>query len=348
MTDSPPESAKPEDPFPDLTPLPAPLGQDAAAVPAAAEQPSPSSPTPAAHATPAADEDVSGIWASVVPRDAASEKKPAPHITGLATEGYHAQYVHTPPGPPPPAVDLNDLDPFAPTQNTLGSTVRRESRLELMDNSESDKEGSSPTDAAGLELAQARQGHNRVPSGGFSFGNMFRSLNSTPSKDRPTSPSASDPPRGSPSPAPAPAAADPQGASTSSAGYATASSGPGQPGPSGLAKPLASIASVFRSSARPSPATSGEGTPQPGSSPPREKGGSFLTAIAGAAAAGKGKERAREPEKSEDFDEKRPEGAHAGRGRRKGRSDEPTFDFNRFLEQMRSRSADPIAKYLRS
>lgn len=27
---------------------------------------------------------------------------------------------------------------------------------------------------------------------------------------------------------------------------------------------------------------------------------------------------------------------------------EALFDFNKFLEQMRSRSADPIAKYLRS
>ena len=28
--------------------------------------------------------------------------------------------------------------------------------------------------------------------------------------------------------------------------------------------------------------------------------------------------------------------------------EEAQFDFNKFLEQMRSRSADPIAKYLRS
>jgi hypothetical protein len=73
-----------------------------------------------------------------------------------------------------------------------------------------------------------------------------------------------------------------------------------------------------------------------------------MTAIVGAG--GKGKEKERERLTSpgaEEYNEKREEGE---REKGKGKEDkpEPVFDFNRFLEQMRMRSADPIAKYLRS
>ncbi|SGY44678.1 BQ5605_C001g00189 [Microbotryum silenes-dioicae] len=82
-----------------------------------------------------------------------------------------------------------------------------------------------------------------------------------------------------------------------------------------MSKPLASIASVFRSSPsnfRPS-SSSGLAPPPP---PPSEMSS---------------KKR-----------EKAPEAAPTTS------LPEPQFDFNKFLEQMRSRSADPIAKYLRS
>lgn len=288
-------------------------------------------------------EDVNDIWASVPRREGTAEGNSAG-----AAGGYHPGYTHTPPAP---AVDLNDLDPFAPIQGTLGSTVRRESRLELMDNSESDKETNSPTETERLRHEQEeRLGHGQptASGSGFSLGNMLRSLSGTPNKDRPASASTPPPP---PLPLPDVGTAEPAKASTSNDPQSSVSSSPAQPGPSGLAKPLASIASVFRASARPSPAGSDRGSPQPGSSPPREKGGLFA-AIAGAganAASAKGKEREREPlEKADELDEKRSEEPLGEKGQRKGRGDEPVFDFNRFLEQMRSRSADPIAKYLRS
>lgn len=323
--------------FPDLSPLAASLGDEVGVTA--------STPTTATTAMQDPD-DVSGIWASVPAGPPSTEK--SEH--GVSAEGYHAGYLHTPPAPPPPpsqstAVDLHDLDPFAPVQGTLGSTVRRESRLEVLADSESDKEeGNSRQEPAGSQDAHERLGHGASPSGGsgFSFGSMLRSLSGTPTRDRPQS--SSSPP---PLPLPDVGTAEPAKASASATTDTVPTTSPAQPGPSGLAKPLASIASVFRSSARPSPAPSGEGTPQPASSPSREKGG-FLTAIAGAAASSKGKERERETEKVDDEDEKRAEGGTAEKGRRKTRPDEPVFDFNRFLEQMRSRSADPIAKYLRS
>ena len=323
--------------FPDLSPLAVSLGDEVGVTA--------STPTTATTTVQDPDDDVSGIWASVPAQPPVTEK--SEH--GVSAEGYHAGYLHTPPAPPPPsqstAVDLHDLDPFAPVQGTLGSTVRRESRLEVLADSESDKEeGNNRKEPAGSQDTHERLGHGASPSGGsgFSFGSMLRSLSGTPTRDRPQS--SSSPP---PLPLPDVGTAEPAKASASGTADAAPIHSPAQPGPSGLAKPLASIASVFRSSARPSPAPSGEGTPQPGSSPSREKGG-FLTAIAGAAASSKGKERERETEKVDNEDEKRAEGAIAEKGRRRARPDEPVFDFNRFLEQMRSRPADPIAKYLRS
>lgn len=323
------------DAFPDLSPLAASLGDE---IGVTASTPTTAATTAALQET----DDVNGIWADVPARAPSTEKSEY----GVSADGYHAGYLHTPPPPShSKAADLHDLDPFAPVQGTLGSMVRRESRLEVLADSESDQEeGHTRNEPAGAQEAHERLGHGASPSGGsgFSFGSMLRSLSGTPTRDRPQ-PSSSPPPL----PLPDVGTAEPAKASASGTADISPTNSPAQPGPSGLAKPLASIASVFRSSARPSPAPSGEGTPQSGTSPSREKGG-FLTAIAGAAANSKGKERERETEKVDDEDEKRAEGAIAEKGKRRTRPDEPVFDFNRFLEQMRSRSADPIAKYLRS
>ncbi|BGP16072.1 hypothetical protein JCM10213_006792 [Rhodosporidiobolus nylandii] len=338
--------------FPDLSPLAATF---------------PSSPPPA-------DDDehnLADIWASV-PSNA-----PAPHTT-VSTSGYHAAYSVPPPAPPPPAgpVNLDDLDPFAPASSqaerggdasygtasalgkraTLGSVVGQSSRLELIENSESD--GGSPTENKDMQQEQASkatgqeafgQGHKRDGSGGFFFRDLFRSVSGTPSKEQQVAARSADTPP--PLPLPSPAAAHPHRPSTPPA--SSSSSAPLPPrtapqtpsGPSTLAKPFTSIASVFRSTPKNSaPSSSAGSTPQPGSSPVlREKGG-FMTAIAGSGAAVKGKGKASMDEGDQrEYDEKRD-----GKGKEREQRPEPVFDFNRFLEQMRMRSADPIAKYLRS
>ncbi|GAA6056714.1 hypothetical protein JCM3770_006481 [Rhodotorula araucariae] len=265
-----------------------------------------------------------------------------------STSGYHAGYLAPPPAALPPPVDLRDLDPFAPAPGTLGSTVRRGSRLELLDNSESEQ--GSPTEDRRFreeERASAEDvGRGQpAPSSGFSFGNVFRSISGTPNRDeRPHAAPASPLPH---SPAGAVQGALPDQPSTPSTS-ATHSAPQTPSGPSSLAKPLASIASVFRSTGRSSTSSSTAGTPQPGSSPQRDQGG-FMTAIIGSGAA-KGKEKekvspaAAEQEKGEVVDEK----GDKGKERQRAEASEPVFDFNKFLEQMRMRSADPIAKYLRS
>lgn len=85
----------------------------------------------------------------------------------------------------------------------------------------------------------------------------------------------------------------------------------------GISNPLASISSIFRS-ARSSP------IPSPSHSSMLKKGRPLSTDSDSA----KGKSREKDAEKEP--------------------LAEIPFDFNKFLEQMRSRSAEPIAKYLRS
>ncbi|BGP32017.1 hypothetical protein JCM10296v2_003796 [Rhodotorula toruloides] len=282
----------------------------------------------------------SDIWATL-PSTSRALKEP---IQDVSTPGYHASYAVPAPAPPPPPVDLHDLDPFAPAQGTLGSTVRRESRLELIENSESE-EGSPVEDRRMRDQQELGKGQQAQGQGSasFSFGNMLRSFSGTPTKEREKA--APTQPRPEPS-------AGHSSASTSSPATPSQSStshpAPQTPsGPSPLAKPLASIAYVFRSSNRPSPSSSTTGTPQPGSSPQREKG-TVIAAIAGSGAAkGKEKEKHVEEEKADQADEKAAMRQAGGDGRGRER-EEPVFDFNKFLEQMRSRSADPIAKYLRS
>ncbi|BGP39974.1 hypothetical protein JCM10450v2_003954 [Rhodotorula kratochvilovae] len=297
-------------------------------------------------APPPADNDAAdpaSIWASMPSSST---------VQAVSTSGYHAGYLAPAPAAPPPAVDLRDLDPFAPAPGTLGSTVRRGSRLELMDNSES--EHGSPTEDRRFRDEQRSTpepvGKGLPPSStsssGFSFGNVFRSISGTPTREQRDLTPAPVPPLPLP-PAAAIEAALPDQPSTPST--STTHSAPQTPsGPSSLAKPLASIASVFRSTGRSSASSSTAGTPQPGSSPQRDKGG-FMTAIVGSGAA-KGKEREKassagaEHEKGAVLDEK----ADKGKERDRAEPSEPVFDFNKFLEQMRMRSADPIAKYLRS
>lgn len=329
MEHSPVPPQQPQQPFPDLSEL------------ADSFNSAPSSSAPPPPAT-TDDSDPASIWATV------SSAKPSNPAGGTSTSGYHASYLTPAPAPPPHDL-LADLDPLY--QGTLGSTVRRGSRLEVLDNSES--ESGSPTDDRRLADEQSRAAAqlgagpppaSSAASSGFSFGSVLRSISGTPARDR-TAASTPPPPQ-------------PRDASTSSTTArprrpstppsAAPPSAPQTPsGPSGLAKPLASIASVFRSTGRTSASSSSTSTPQPGSSPQREKG-SFMTAIVGAGGAkGKDKERAPPPEseqeKGGELDEK-----GDGKGKERAQLPEPVFDFNKFLEQMRSRTADPIAKYLRS
>lgn len=317
------EADKPADPpdFPDLAPLAASLD--------AQIQPTPDSPNP------------SDIWATLP----SASKPPDEPTLSVSKPGYDAS--HAVPAPPP-SFDLHDLDPFAPTQGTIGSTVRRDSRLEVIENSESDEgspvEDRRMRDQQELGKGQQAQGQGATP---FSFGNILRSFSGTPTKEREDAPPSQ--------PHPEPSAGHPIASTSSSATPpppqpSTSRSAPQTPsGPSPLAKPLASIASVFRSSNRPSPSSSNTTTPQPGSSPQREKG-TFIAAIAGSGAASKGKEKEKhvDEEKADQVDEKAALRQSDGHGSSSKEREEPVFDFNKFLEQMRSRSADPIAKYLRS
>ncbi|GAA6021439.1 hypothetical protein JCM10207_004734 [Rhodosporidiobolus poonsookiae] len=328
-------------PFPDLSPLAASFDSSTASTADAPQPPADEGGNPA------------DIWASV------PSSNPARTVQA---DGYHATYSQS----PPPPVNLDDLDPFATPppssdtlnsvwgqaqtvgrRETLGSGVKQGTLLQLMGDSESD--GGSPTDGKEFSTEQGKKGaaelgHRREGSGNF-FSNVFRSISGTPNRE-PQGGASTPPPLPSPGTS-APATPQPP---SSSAHPHPAEAAPQTPsGPSTLAKPFTSIASVFRSTPKPSPASTANSTPQPGSSPNREKG-AFMTAIAGAG--GKGKEKAHPPlphggdgEKAHEYDEKR--GGEAGKGKER-QKDEPVFDFNRFLEQMRSRSADPIAKYLRS
>ncbi|ORY92652.1 hypothetical protein BCR35DRAFT_298132 [Leucosporidium creatinivorum] len=105
-----------------------------------------------------------------------------------------------------------------------------------------------------------------------------------------------------------------------------------------LPKPLASIASVFRSPLA-SRTSSPSSTPL-GTSPTNSRGGD--PARVGGAGSGREKEGG-----SSRMEKGGAGGSREGKERQK-QDEEAQFDFNRFLEQMRSRSADPIAKYLRS
>lgn len=97
---------------------------------------------------------------------------------------------------------------------------------------------------------------------------------------------------------------------------------------SSISNPLTTFASAFRS------ATSSRASSQAGTPPPRPQTSNLDSGNKNKESS-RGKEKVVEKEKGNDNQETEVEF-------------EATFDFNKFLEQMRLRSADPIAKYLRS
>lgn len=288
--------------------------------------------------------DSSDIWATV---------------PSTSTAGYNPTYLSTPPptlSPQPTSTGgLDEFDPYSPSSSslqqlshsqksstaTLGSGVRKNSKLVLID---SDEEHSDHDDEeeqrlkAEKELLDSHErekeqerlqrGKERGETTGWSVGNMFKSLSSSstsPSTSRPSTPNQ-------PSPL----------TRTNSSSF-TSTPPPPQTNQSSasspvLSKPFSSIASVFRST--PPPATS----QPPLQSRPTSSSSSLLSAIAG-----KGKQRESDPatSTSEQFDEKSQSNSPSTSSSKRRRPP-PTFDFNLFLTQMRSRPADPIAKYLRS
>ncbi|GAA5860529.1 hypothetical protein JCM1840_000287 [Sporobolomyces johnsonii] len=330
--------------------------------------------------------DPTDIWATV-PSAASSSQSGYRASYAIPPPAAPPPFAPSSSSGPSASLNLDDLDPFSPTSSqpfafaqsnnptatpspdafsqimgktapaarsqTLGSVVKKDSRLIVIDNSDSDQgdEASTPTE----EKGQAELGKAGLPGGsggggggGFSFGGMFRSISGTPSKGKDAQRDGPPAAAGSDSRPSTPTRPPPPGPSSIPIPSAPSSSSV----PSPFSNPLASIASVFR----PSPASSASGTPQPGSSPTQREKGAFITAIAGSgaaagASAAKGKEKEKEAEVTS---EKEPgEGENADGLAEKGarppqKKDEPAFDFNKFLEQMRTRSADPIAKYLRS
>ncbi|GAA5960734.1 hypothetical protein JCM3765_007309 [Sporobolomyces pararoseus] len=293
--------------------------------------------------------------------------------------GYHPAYLSNPPTTPSSgesSTAIDEFDPFGPTTTSssssssqppaasttttlLGTGVRKNSKLVLIDTDseeeEEDEEGLNGQGESELELRnrlerQALELHERDKQlkrqqqdsrgggggggGGFGFvGNMFKTLSSaatSPTSSRPSTPVAPLP-RVSSRPPP------PSQAEEISTG-------------SPLGKPFASIASVFRSN----PSTSTFSTTQPQQHQQQQYPTTTSSLIS--AIAGKGKEKL-QPEitnekqtpsttttNSQPTKKKR----RRRKRQRQDRRPSPNFDFNKFLEQMRSRSADPIAKYLRS
>lgn len=269
---------------------------------------------------------------------------------------------------PLPAHMLADLDPYAPSATsstannatTLGSTVASGSLLELLPSDDEDERPSvdreegapSQSNAAppqakrdhaptGLGLSSPSSSGRRAASGtGNSFlGGMFRSIsgqgagNATAASGSNTG-SGSNPVQSSSSPLSKAAEAgthddekqehsipQQQRSGPPSAFASTVRSS--SAGLSIATKPLASIANVFKSATSSSNPNSRPSTPEKQShSQLSEKSPS--TAATGPATRRAGKEKMKEDDR------------------------EALFDFNKFLEQMRSRSADPVAKYLRS
>lgn len=222
---------------------------------------------------------------------------------------------------------------------TLGATVQENSKLELISDDEDSAEeegtkpstevestrsgGSSPiSPLKGLMggIGRARNGiSGPTGSGGATtgfLGSMFRSGSGqgTSSTDIPVQEEKQE--VSSEKPLPKPSTSSSLGgtrvavASTSSTPIHDAHAR--SPATGGLLNPLASISSIFRSAA-----SSQNSSPTPNN-----------RTIA-AEITEKGKERMSERDRVEE-------------------REEVLFDFNKFLEQMRSRPADPIAKYLRS
>ncbi|KAK4046200.1 hypothetical protein OIV83_006275 [Microbotryomycetes sp. JL201] len=277
-----------------------------------------------------------------------------------AAAGVLSAVAHALPSQDKPYID--DLDPFsaktdsgAPQSGynpdymtTLGSVVNSTARLEILPNSDDSDEGSTsstsssrsplatqPTPASNhIEINRASNETTSKQSDGAETGPE------TPQKAKPrlhstatnSSPSTSflgnmfRSMSGSGSPTPTKHAASGAVASTSKdpaptestisekQGHAEHTASAQATPTSNLPKSFSSIASVFKPSASSHRATSALGSPQLGDK----------AAVEDSEKSAKGKSRIKDEER------------------------ESYFDFNRFLEQMRSRSAEPVAKYLRS
>lgn len=260
-----------------------------------------------------------------------------------------------------PKVDTDEFDPFAPNKPrsdtpTLGSTVKPSSRLELLP-AEDDDQPSHPPDwnaqLSDLSSADANPQSASTPStstarpkvlpliggtgregSGSAFLGMFRSR------------SGGGSPRAPPIPLKSPPVSQADSEKGMLASELSEKGGQGhahfQPGQAGVtsqgegsagpANALNSIANVFRSASSRNGSTSG--TPVRGGSPTEKE--AYLEMARGGSAQGvTGAEQHH--------------GTAGAKGKEVDRAPaEAVFDFNKFLEQMRQRSADPIAKYLRS
>lgn len=263
-----------------------------------------------------------------------------------------------------PKLDTDEFDPFAPTKPragtpTIGSTVKAGSRLELLPAEDDDQSPDQPADwnAHGPNLTWTNTNPPATPtrdsstspnagrpkalpliSGtgregtGSGFLGMFRSRSGGGSPRPPTTPlqlppiSQADHEKGMLESE----LSEKGGLGQAGGRHPTVTShGEGSAGPS---NPLNSIANVFRSAT--SRNGSASGTPLSGSSPTEKE--AYLEMARGGSAQGvSGAEQHH--------------GAVGAKGKEVDRAPvEAVFDFNKFLEQMRQRSADPIAKYLRS
>ncbi|GAA5944912.1 uncharacterized protein JCM15063_001989 [Sporobolomyces koalae] len=249
------------------------------------------------------------IWASLPASTSPSTS------TSTSGSGYHPAYISTPP-PAPASTAIDEFDPFAttapppapPSTTLLGSGVRHTSKLVLIDSSDDEDDEPSDPHRRALEEHELSKQHERQQQPPASTSFGFSNMFRTLGSQS-ASPASSRPE------SPLQRATRP-----------TSNSPPAQPSP--LHKPFASLASVFRSATPP---------------PPPE---TLVQAVAG-----KGKET--EHASRDSTNEKsspattRPTEKHNRKRKRRPRP-VASFDFPKFLEQMRSRSADPIAKYLRS
>lgn len=221
----------------------------------------------------------------------------------------------------PRAADVSDLDPYAPStpvrptpsRLTIGATVTPSSKLELIDDSD------SPTSPSSFQL--------------FSSPPLPSTSTAT------TSPLPPPPPASSPKPKPK--------SSLAGASSATPSTSGGLFG--GMFRSFSGAGIAEQASSRPrSPPTEERKQveynekhqdPSPLAQPPATATATATNPISSLFRA-KDSSRPASPAKS----------GEDQRAAAKGKAVEPevAFDFNRFLEQMRLRSADPIAKYLRS
>ena len=309
--------------------------------------------------------DPSSIWGSAPSSSApiliSASSTSSPYSTTYQTyrkfEGYAAD-------------SLSDLDPYSPSSSqpwsdqtslgsgnpahttpqqlqstsgpTLGSTVTPSSRLELLDDSPSPSPTSSihplpspsppPIENAAppipLKAAKLLGPGQAPPSSGF-LGGMFRTASGSGTGRGGTAALSEATGIRIVS-----AAEEKEGlrvelnekvaSPTTPRHHTPLASTSNSPVPSSLPNPLASFASVFRS-ATSSKNSSLPGTP-PSSSPPGK--GAFVEAAQRKESGGKEMEKEK--------------------GKLKEIEAEAVFDFNKFMEQMRTRSADPIAKYLRS